>query len=113
MDARHVLGPFFFCKSNSRTISCYLILKTMLVAQCFWVFNRAYLLVYQMFWPFYICPYFALEHGFLAVISLFVNDLLHTHDHLDELGYSLSVVLICCKVLVPFLFLLSFFVDSS
>ena len=69
--------------------------------------------VCQVFWPFYIRPYFALKHGFLAAISLFVNDLLLTHDHLDELGYSLSVFLICYKVLVPFLFLLSFFVDSS
>ena len=46
------------------------------------------------------------------MISLFVNDLLLAHDHLDGLGYNLSVVLICCKVLFPFLFLFSFFVDS-
>ena len=87
----------------------------MLVAQRLWVFTQAYLLVYQMFWPFYIRPYFALEHGFLAMISLFVNDLLLAHDHLDGLGYNLSVVLICCKVLVPCHFLFSFFfcVDSS
>ena len=32
----------------------------MLVAQCLWVFNEAYLVVYQMFWPIYIRPYFAL-----------------------------------------------------
>ena len=54
-------------------------------------------------------------HGFVAAITLFVNDLLL--DHFDELGHSLSVVLICCKVLVPFLLLFSFFffffVDSS
>ena len=82
----------------------------MLVAQRLWVFNRAYLIVYQMFWPFYIRPYFALEHGFVAAISLFVNDLLLTHDHFDELGYSLSVVLICCMVLP---FPLSFCVNPS
>ena len=47
-------------------------------------------------------------HGFVAAISLLVNDLLL--DYFDELGRSLSVVLICCKVLVPFFF---FRVDSS
>ena len=50
-------------------------------------------------------------YGFVAAISLFINDLLL--DYFDELGCSLSVVLICCKVIVPFFFFFFFGVDSS
>ena len=68
-----------------------------------------YLLVRQMLVLFYICLCFALSINFLVVTSPFINDLLLTHDHLEGLGYSLSVVLICCKVLVPFFFSLLLF----
>ena len=43
------------------------------------------------------------------MISPFVNDLFLTLDPLEGLGYSLGFVLICCKILVPFLLLLSLF----
>ena len=62
-----------------------------------------YLLIYQMLVLFYICPYFALSINFF-------NDLLLTHNPSEGLGYNLSFVLICCKVLVLFFF---FLVDSS
>ena len=40
MDARHVLGPFFFFfgKSNFKTIACYPVLRTIFVVQRLWVF---------------------------------------------------------------------------
>ena len=61
---------------------------------------------------FYIRPYLVLSINFLAMTSPFVNNLLLAHDPSEGLGYSLSFVLICCKVLVPFLFFFFFFLGG-
>ena len=65
------------------------------------------LFVPDMFVAFWVRPCLVLSINFLVVISPFVNDLFLTLDPLEGLGYSLSFVLICCKVLVPFLLFLS------
>ena len=90
--------------------------RTRIIARCFWVLIgfmilhlpvciTMLLLVPDMSEVFWVRPYLVLSINFLAVISSFVNNLFITLDPLEGLGYSLSFVLICCKVLVPFLFL--------
>ena len=112
------LGPVFYgCLGRTR-----------IIARCFWaligfmifhlrVCMTVLLLVPDMLAMFWVRPYLVLSINFLAVISPFVNDLFITLNPLEGLGYSLSFVSICCKVLVPFLFIFSFSflfcVDSS
>ena len=104
------LGPLFYESLE----------RTRIIARCFWVLIgfmilhlpvciTMLLLVPDMSEVFWVRPYLVLSINFLAVISSFVNNLFITLDPLEGLGYSLSFVLICCKVLVPFLLLLSLF----
>ena len=100
------LGPVFYGSLG----------RTRIIARCFWaligfmilhlcVCMTMLLLVTNMPMMFWVRPYLVLSINFLAVVSPFVHDLFVTLDPLEGLGYSLSFVLICCKVLVPFLFL--------
>ena len=103
------LGPMFYGSLE----------RIRIIARCFWVLIGfmilhlpvcmiVLLLAPDMPEVFWVRPYFVLSINFLAVISSFVNDLFITLDPLEGLGYRLSFVLICCKVLVLFFFFFFF-----